>query len=64
MSATFADDTKICKDIISESEINALQKDLDKMNKRQMEFDIDECSVINLGRENSHNTYSSFQKYR
>ena len=58
----FADDTKIGRIIRSDSDTNALQRDLEKMNewvdKWQMEFNIDKCSVINLGRENQHNRYT------
>ena len=58
----FADDSKIGRIIRSESDVKDLQGDLDRLNewvvRWQMEFDIDKCRVMNVGRENPHNRYN------
>ena len=58
----FTDDSKIGKIIGSQSDIKDLQGDLDWLNewvvRWQMEFNIDMCSVVNVGRENPHNRYN------
>ena len=58
----FADDSKIGKIIRSESDVKDLQGDLDRLNewvvRWQMDFDIDMCKVMNVGRENPHNRYN------
>ena len=58
----FADDTKLGRIIGSQSDVNILQGDLDKLNewavRWQMEFNIDKCSVMNVGRKNPGNRYT------
>ena len=58
----FADDFKIGRIIRSESDIKDLQGDLDRLNewvvKWQMEFNINNCTVMNVCRENPHNRYN------
>ena len=58
----FADDYKIGRIIGSESDVKDLQGDLDRLNewviRWQMDFYIDKCRVMNIGRKNSHNRYN------
>ena len=57
----FADDSKIGRIIKSESDVKDLQGDLDRLNewmvKWQMDFNIDKCKVVNIGRKNPQNRY-------
>ena len=62
----FADDTKIGRVIRSDTDVIALQTDLDKMNEWsniwQMKFNINKCKVLNVGRGNPHNKYTLNQE--
>ena len=62
----FADDTKIGRVIKSDTDVIALQTDLDKMNEWsniwQMKFNINKCKVLNVGRGNPHNKYTLNQE--
>jgi hypothetical protein len=62
----FADDTKMCKGIRSAEDVVKLQKDLDKLSKWsldwQMQFNTDKCSVIHVGKNNSQSQYSLCDK--
>ena len=57
-----ADDSKIDRIIRLESDVKELQGDLDRLNewmvKWQMDFNIDKCKVMNIGRENPQNRYN------
>ena len=61
--SNFADDSKIGKIIRSEFDVKDLQGNLDRLNewvvRWQMEFYIDKFRVMNVGRENPHNRYST-----
>ena len=58
----FADDTKIGRVIRSDSDVIALQSDLDKMNewsnRWQMQFNINKCKVLSVGRDNPRSKYT------
>ena len=60
----FTDDSKISRIIIirSESDVKDLQGDLDRLNewvvRWQMNFNVDKCKVMNVGREYPHNRYN------
>ena len=58
----FADDSKIGRIIKSKSDVKELHGDLDWLNewvvKWQMDFNIDKCKVINIGKENPQNRYN------
>ena len=55
-------DSKISRIIRSESVVKNLQGDFDRLNewviKWYMDFNIDKCRVMNVGRENPHNRYN------
>ena len=57
----FADDSKLCKNVVTDSDSETLQHDLDNLHKWsqnwQMQFNIDKCSVIHMGHGNKHCTY-------
>lgn len=57
----FADDCKLGKAISSDADAEILRQDLLKLSdwaeKWQMDFNIDKCSVVHLGRNNSENSY-------
>ena len=58
----FADDTKIGRLIRSDSDVIALQEDLDRLNewssKWQMQFNTSKCKVLRVGRGKPHNRYT------
>ena len=58
----FADDTKLFRRIISESDREILQKDLDNIaewaDKWKMEFNVGKCKIMHLGRLNPGYSYS------
>ena len=58
----FADDTKVGRLIRTETDAIALQEDLDKMmewtNRWQMQFNINKCKVLSVGRGNPHSRYT------
>lgn len=57
----FADDCKLGKTVSSKEDVEILRQDLESLSKWaeawQMNFNIDKCSVMHLGRNNSSNTY-------
>jgi hypothetical protein len=57
----FADDTKLCKGVKNIEDVVSLQNDLDKLHQWsedwQMQFNVDKCSVIHVGRNNKQNIY-------
>ena len=57
----FADDSKLCKNICTDADREALQQDLDRLNewsqKWQMKFNVDKCSVIHIGHKNKQYNY-------
>ena len=57
----FADDTKIGRKITSDHDAIALQTDLDRMSdwadKWLMQFNVNKCKVLSLGRRNPHSKY-------
>ena len=58
----FADDTKICRNIINNNDAISLNQDLKKLaewaDKWQMQFNVDKCVVMHLGRNNSRHEYT------
>ncbi len=62
----FADDTKMCKGIRNREVVDKLQQDLDRLSlwssDWQMQFNIDKCSVIHIGKNNSQPQYSLCNK--
>ena len=58
----FADDTKVLSSVSSESEAEHLQQTIDQLNdwaaRWQMEFNVDKCSVVHLGKNNPRHKYS------
>ena len=58
----FSDDSKIGRIIKAESDVKDLQEDLHRLNelvgKWQMDFNIDKCKVMNIGRKNLQNRYN------
>ena len=61
-ASKFADDTKIGRLIRSDSDVIALQEDLDRMNewsnKWQMQFNASKCKVFRVDRGKPHNRYT------
>ena len=57
----FADDTKLCKGIKTDDDVECLRKDLDNLSlwseDWQMKFNTEKCSVIHLGRKNEKQDY-------
>ena len=57
----FADDTKLCKGIKTDDDVECLRKDLDNLSlwseDWQMKFNTEKCSVIHLGRNNEKQDY-------
>ena len=57
----FADDTKICKNIKNERDVEILRKDLEQLYKWsedwQMLFNLDKCVVIHMGNKNKKCLY-------
>ena len=57
----FADDSKLCKNICTEADREALQQDLDRLDEWsqqwQMKFNVDKCSVIHIGHKNKQYNY-------
>ena len=62
----FADDSKLIKSIKSQNDSEILQRDLEKLEKWadewQMEFNVDKCSVIHLGKSNPCTEYTLCNK--
>ena len=58
----FADDTKVGRLIRSDADVIALQADLDRMkewtDRWQMQFNINKCKVLSVGRGNPNNGYT------
>ncbi len=58
----FADDTKIGRTIRTGEDARTLQEDLNKLsawsNKWQMSFNINKCSVLDIGTRNAFHGYS------
>jgi hypothetical protein len=58
----FADDTKIAGKASSPEDRQSIQKDLDVLtewaNKWQMEFNVEKCNVMHVGRNNVENEYT------
>ena len=57
----FADDSKLCKNVLLDSDRDALQQDLDRLyewsQQWQMQFNVDKCSIIHLGHKNRQYNY-------
>jgi len=57
----FADDSKLCKSVDNKTDVNVLVNDLAKLEKWsdlwQMKFNVEKCSVIHLGKDNTKNRY-------
>ena len=57
----FADDSKLCKGVNEEEDVNQLRSDMNKLFKWsvdwQMLFNVDKCAVIHVGKNNKHNKY-------
>ena len=57
----FADDSKLCKGLSQQADVDALVTDLARLENWaslwQMEFNVEKCSVIHLGRNNAQNQY-------
>ena len=57
----FADDTKVCRKIESDTDADSLNQDLKKLaewaDKWQMQFNVDKCVVMHLGHNNLHHNY-------
>ena len=58
----FADDTKLCHRARNPDAIMELQEDINKLieweNNWQMNFNVDKCSVTNIGHNNMHGNYN------
>ena len=57
----FADDTKLCKDVVTEEDESVMREDLRRLYEWtkdwQMLFNVDKCSVMHLGRGNKKFKY-------
>jgi len=57
----FADDTKLCRAVGDEKEVNILQEDLRRMFRWsqdwQMLFNLEKCSVMHMGKRNNESSY-------
>ena len=62
----FADDSKLLKSIWSDIDVNIVRKDLTELETWaktwQMEFNVDKCSVMHLGSNNTCADYSLYNK--
>jgi len=62
----FADDCKLGKSISNADDVEVLRQDLGRLSKWasewQMEFNVDKCSVLHMGRTNALNTYEISSK--
>jgi hypothetical protein len=62
----FADDCKLCKSISNTEDVNILRQDLEKLSKWakdwQMEFNVDKCSVLHMGKTNTKCEYEISSK--
>ena len=58
----FADDTKLCHRARNIDDITELQEDINKLiewaNKRQINFNVDKCSVMHIGHNNMQSNYN------
>ena len=58
----FADDTKLCHRARNPDDIMELQEDINKLvewsNKWQMSFNVDKCSMMHIGHNNSQSNYN------
>ena len=58
----FADDTKLCHRARNPDDIMELQEDINKLvewvNKWQMSFNVDKCSVMHIGQNNMKSNYN------
>ena len=58
----FADDTKLCKRISCSEDVENLRKDLQRLDEWcsdwQMQFNVEKCSVIHMGKRNEKNNYN------
>src|SRR6218665_1086242 len=57
----FADDTKLCKDVVTEEDASVMREDLRRLYEWakdwQMLFNVDKCSVLHMGRGNKKFKY-------
>src|SRR6218665_2104361 len=57
----FADDTKLCKDVVTEEDASVMREDLRRLYEWakdwQMLFNVDKCSVMHMGRCNNKFKY-------
>ena len=62
----FADDTKMCRGVALESEVQILRQDLNRMYKWstdwQMLFNSDKCTVMHVGKNNAEHEYQLGEK--
>ena len=58
----FADDTKLCHRARNPDDIMELQEDINKLvewaNKWQKSFNVDKCSVMHIGHNNTKSNYN------
>ena len=64
----YADDAKIGRQIVNDSDKDVLQQDLDELKKWakkwQMKFNANKCKVMHIGKDNTETPYSVVQGIR